>query len=420
MDPKLGLLAAFAVAFVLLALNNLALGLVGFVLASFLDVVHFAGGSVPKLAGLLLVGSWLATTANAGRERRRDFFVAHPAYTALLIAFLAWVAASILWAEDRGQVVNAVERYGQNMLLLPIVFAAVRERRHAIWVLAAFVIGALASTAYGLAVPIPPMPGEVSRLGGAIGESNETATVLVAAIVLSIALLGALRRSPLLSASAVAAAALAFAGLVKTVSRAGLLSFAVMLVAASVIGGRWRRFTTVLAVAGFAAVLGYFLLLAPPTARSRVESTDSSGRTDLWTVAWRVVRDHPVRGVGAGNFQVSSVHYLVRPGATTRADFIVRTPKVVHNVYLEEWADVGIVGLVLFVAILVVPMGCSLAAAQAFARRGDPSMEIIARAVVIALVAILAADFFMSEQFSKQLWLLLALGPALLALAQDP
>jgi hypothetical protein len=30
----------------------------------------------------------------------------------------------------------------------------------------------------------------------------------------------------------------------------------------------------------------------------------------------------------------------------------------------------------------------------------------------------LAADFFASEQYSKQLWLLLAMGPALLALAQ--
>jgi hypothetical protein len=32
-------------------------------------------------------------------------------------------------------------------------------------------------------------------------------------------------------------------------------------------------------------------------------------------------------------------------------------------------------------------------------------------------VGILAADFFASEQFSKQLWLLLGLGPALLAMA---
>jgi hypothetical protein len=41
----------------------------------------------------------------------------------------------------------------------------------------------------------------------------------------------------------------------------------------------------------------------------------------------------------------------------------------------------------------------------------------MSRAVFVALVGILAADFFVSQQFSKQLWLLLGLGPALLAIA---
>ena len=41
-------------------------------------------------------------------------------------------------------------------------------------------------------------------------------------------------------------------------------------------------------------------------------------------------------------------------------------------------------------------------------------MELFARGMIVALVGILAADFFISEQFGKQLWLLLGLGPALL------
>jgi hypothetical protein len=45
-------------------------------------------------------------------------------------------------------------------------------------------------------------------------------------------------------------------------------------------------------------------------------------------------------------------------------------------------------------------------------------MEVLSRAFVLSLVGILAADFFVSEQFSKQLWLLIALGPALLGVAQ--
>ena len=44
-------------------------------------------------------------------------------------------------------------------------------------------------------------------------------------------------------------------------------------------------------------------------------------------------------------------------------------------------------------------------------------MDALARAILIASIAVLAADFFLSDQYSKQLWLLLALGPAMLGLA---
>jgi hypothetical protein len=46
-------------------------------------------------------------------------------------------------------------------------------------------------------------------------------------------------------------------------------------------------------------------------------------------------------------------------------------------------------------------------------------MEIVSRAVIVALAAIYTADFFASEISSKLLWLLLALGPSLLAIASS-
>jgi hypothetical protein len=46
-------------------------------------------------------------------------------------------------------------------------------------------------------------------------------------------------------------------------------------------------------------------------------------------------------------------------------------------------------------------------------------MEILARAQVIALVGLLAALFFSSDLYKKQLWLLLAMGPAMLAIGRS-
>jgi hypothetical protein len=45
-------------------------------------------------------------------------------------------------------------------------------------------------------------------------------------------------------------------------------------------------------------------------------------------------------------------------------------------------------------------------------------MELLARGLIAGLIGLLAADFFISDQFSKALWLLLALGPAMLMLAR--
>jgi hypothetical protein len=78
----------------------------------------------------------------------------------------------------------------------------------------------------------------------------------------------------------------------------------------------------------------------------------------------------------------------------------------------------GVIGLVAFLTVLGFSLRCALRAARLFERRKDLTMELLSRAVFVGLVGILTADFFASEQFSKQLWLLLGLGPALLAMAQ--
>ena len=67
----------------------------------------------------------------------------------------------------------------------------------------------------------------------------------------------------------------------------------------------------------------YFSLFAALPARERVtDLSGGTGRTDLWTVGWRMVQDRPLLGVGVGNFQNASIHYLLRPGAIQRDDLI--------------------------------------------------------------------------------------------------
>jgi O-antigen ligase len=238
--------------------------------------------------------------------------------------------------------------------------------------------------------------------------------------VLAAALALVLKRAPLLRVIAAVAAALCLVGIFLTLSRGGLVALLFALGAAILAGGRWRISALVLAVVIALSGFFYFGYFAPQGAASRITKVQGgTGRTDIWEVGWRMVQAHPVRGVGAGQFQTSSIHYLLEPGSIERDEFIVDTPKVAHNTYLQVLAELGIVGAALFLAILGFSLLCILRAARIFERLGDGPLELLSRALLVALIGVLAADFFISQQFSKQLWLLIGLGPAFLGIAHS-
>lgn len=419
-SPALAIGLAIALTFVGLVLADVSIGFFLFTFVAFLEVLPGVGGglSFAKLAGLTLVLSWLATTS-ATQRGRRSFVSDHPAATGLVLLFLIWTAASALWAEAPSTVFDAAFRYGPNLLLLPIAYTALRRRRDVVIFASVFVGTALMSAVYGLAAPAAaPTAGE--RLGGAGVDPNILAMTLVGATAVATGLAVMQSNSkPLRAAVGIAAALCAFA-LLDTVSRGGIISLAVVLVLAAAFSGRGRHtgaIALLLIVTISAGV--YVAAIAPSDVRSHITQSDGgAGRSDLWRVGWRMVEDHPFLGVGAGNFPIASVHYLLRPGTITRSDFIVDNPKVAHNIYLEIPAELGIIGLGLFLAILSFALRCGIRASRLFADARDHDMDILTRALVLGAAGMLTANFFISQQFNKPLWLLLSVGPAMLALAE--
>jgi O-antigen ligase len=277
------------------------------------------------------------------------------------------------------------------------------------------------ATIAGVATGSGPTPyGEAARISGGADNSNELAAVLVASVALASGLALVTRRSPVLRSIAFGAAALSLAGIVLTVSRSGLIALAVAAMAAVVFAGRWRPRVLAFSALVLASAVFYFAFLAPETARERVTTSEGGhGREDIWKVGWRMVEAHPVRGVGAGNFSTSSIHYLlVQPGLLRRSDFIVDTQKVAHNAYLQAWAETGVIGLALFVGLILGLLACSLNAIRRFERDENLLMEVLTRAQLVATIGLLTSLFFSSDQYNKQLWLLLAMGPAMLAIAK--
>ena len=153
--------------------------------------------------------------------------------------------------------------------------------------------------------------------------------------------------------------------------------------------------------------------------RERVTHPEGgTGRVDIWTVGWRMVEHNTINGVGSGNFSTSSIHYLLEPGVIKRDDFIVDTPKVAHNTYLADPRGAGGRRLRPVPDDPRLLVGVRLKAHRVAAEAGDRELDIIARATVVALVALFSAYIFVSRDYGKQLWLLLALCPVMLEIAR--
>jgi O-antigen ligase len=417
-NPALAVGLTVGLVLLVIAMANLTAGICLLAFLTFLDTILPADAqgalSVSKLVGLVLVLSWFALITAGDPERREQIF-SPPAFVFLLISFVGWAAVSAVWAEDSGAAIDATTRYLPNAMLFLIVFAGVRTREQLLWVVGSLVVGAVVAAVYGMvAGPPPDDPGRV-----AIGNANETAASLVAGGTLAAALVFALRGKPVLRLLTTIAVPLCVFAVFLTLSRGGLVALGASLIAAIVVAGRRRGVVLGLAAAAVLATVIYFGAFAPAEARDRVlELQGGTGRTDIWTVGWRMVEDQPLLGVGAGNFPVASIHYLLEPGSLMRTDFIVDNPKVAHNTYLNVLAELGVVGLALFLAVIAFPLGWAARAVAFAARAGDRQLEVLARAMVVVIVGLLAADFFGSRQYSKQLWLLLGLCPVLLQISR--
>jgi putative inorganic carbon (HCO3(-)) transporter len=126
--------------------------------------------------------------------------------------------------------------------------------------------------------------------------------------------------------------------------------------------------------------------------------------------------DHPINGLGFLNFPAVSRDYITQPGQLS-TEFIITDPKETHNAYLGLLAENGVIGLGLFLALAIALIRVTWQAARRLDEAGDSSYATLARAIGIAQIGALAALMFTHNTYNNALWILLALGPVLLTIA---
>lgn len=413
-NPKIALGIAGALAFIALVVTNYTAAVGVFIVTTFLPLP----GTVTKPVGAVLILGWIAIITTREQGSFREMSSDHRGITALLLIFTGWTLIGVIWAYSPSTVLSTLARYIPNFVLFFIMYLAGGRRSSALQLMGWFVLGG--AIAGGDAIIHPPSvaAGDLSRTGGTLGDPNYLAAVLVVTLALAGAFLLSRSRSDLIRTGALLSIVISIGGILLSLSRGGLIAMATALAAAVCVARRWRIQMGTLALAVVVVVVGYFAFFASVDAVSRLTTNNQgSGRTDIWRVAIRMWKAHPITGVGAGNFPLVSRNYVLQPGLTTHADYILTVPKVTHNMYLEVLSEGGAPGLILFLAIICCSLLCVRTAWRSFRRSGDREMEMFAYALFAGVLGYLVASFFLSEEYSKQLWTLLAFGPMLQQIA---
>lgn len=140
--------------------------------------------------------------------------------------------------------------------------------------------------------------------------------------------------------------ALVFVNMILTFSRNIIVGFGVGLCVLILIYS-WRFIIAVFALGG----LSMFI----PEVRSRVmaisDPVQNQSRIYLWKIAGKMIKDHPIRGVGNGNYVSLYPQYIKR--YPQYAFYMYTKSEPCHSSYIKVQTELGIFGSAAFAAILI-------------------------------------------------------------------
>jgi putative inorganic carbon (HCO3(-)) transporter len=201
-----------------------------------------------------------------------------------------------------------------------------------------------------------------------------------------------------------ALAALMAVALVLSTARGAWVAGVVVVVAACMLANARRRF--ILAAGATVLVAALFTMSVSLRARARsiVDPGVNAGRLAIYAANLAIVRDHPLLGVGFGNYHRSArSYYEQHPRADRRSH--------AHNSFLQVAAESGILGLGAFCYLFgaVLMRGWHLLRRLGDSRAGIwPTAAGAWLAVIGFLVGALTQDVFRDSECAIPMWFAVA------------
>lgn len=323
---------------------------------------------------------------------------------AVTIPLSSWPSASWVYIRDV---------YAKNVLYVYLLVQAVKDDRDSRIIAGALVLG---STALALAVaahfgPLVTYQNEPGR-EGLVGsyDPNDLALLYVITLPFAFFLLKGARKIPRLLL--IGSIVIMMAGMFKSQSRGGFIGLLVIGFFIFLRGSRQGRKYT-LVMLGVAVAL--FAFAAPHDYWNRINTIYNldadynmnvqGGRILVWQNGLKMIAESPLTGIGIACFPIEH--------ARLSESHLDKAP---HNSFLQAGAELGILGLFLFLAIIISGIWVARKV-RLEARRGtvDPTLLWLASSVEISLIGFAVSGFFLSHAYSGIICFLAGISAALTA-----
>jgi len=207
--------------------------------------------------------------------------------------------------------------------------------------------------------------------------------------------------------------------LLLTKSRGGYLAAAAGVLALLWLSG-CRKLALVLLIV--CVVVGGWVISTGGDAQTTLDLVDQSTdpatmafRVNVWRVALWMVADFPFTGVGMGTF--NDVGALLYPFYETQ------NPGT-HNVYIQAGVDLGLPGLIAYLALLGLVVWMAWQAVRRFKDNGQPMLITVAVGCLSGIIALLAHGLIDNTMWNTRAaflpWLVIGMLAALHRCAQEP
>jgi hypothetical protein len=392
---------------------------------------HGAPSTFTPLLGLVL----LALTAEMIRTRTRPPGGARAAIALLALLTVAIVSlSSATYFDDGFAALGRLARDGSIAIVIGLLLRQTSTLRQIVWVfvgggmllsglsLIQFLFDLHGSTFGGFArSEIQHVVGAVDdiRISGPIDDPNFYAQWLVLLVPLAIDRFND-ETSATLRWTAAVAATLASIVVVITFSRGGLVALVAVL--GLMVLRHPPKATTVAALVALGVLAVPFL---PPGYVDRVAALADIGQADIGTdpslrtreaeiaAAIDMFLDHPLTGVGFGNFLPNYPEYARGVGMED-----IGKPRQAHNLYLETAAQTGILGLVVLGAIIGAVFVSLARGRRAFREMGQHQADGIGYGVAVSVVGYLITSVFLHLAYTRPIFVLFGISLAFPSLAR--